>query len=76
MCETNRRSSKMSNNDIRNVLKKENIYMWQIAEKLEMHETTLIKKFRRELSKDQKMQIISAVESIKLSRMKEEQEQD
>lgn len=62
----------MDNNTLRNLLKREKIYMWEVADKLGIHETTLIKKFRRELTKDQQLQIISAIESIKLSRMKDE----
>lgn len=62
----------MNNKDIRNRLKKENIYLWQIADKLGIHETTLIKKLRKELTKEQNMQLLSAVESIRLSRKKEE----
>ena len=62
----------MSNDEIKQLLKKENIYMWQIAKVLNIHETTFGKWFREPVSKECQMQILSAVESIKLSRVKEE----
>ena len=62
----------MSNDEIKQLLKKENIYMWQIAKVLNIHETTFVKWFREPVSKERQMQILSAVESIKLSRVKEE----
>lgn len=62
----------MSNDEIKLLLKKENIYMWQIAKVLNIHETTFGKWFREPVSKEHQMQILSAVESIKLSRKKEE----
>lgn len=63
----------MTNNEIKYLLKEENIYMWQVAKVLKIHETTFGKWFREPLSKDRQMQIVSAIESIKLSREKEEQ---
>lgn len=63
----------MNNEQIKRLLKDEHIYMWQIAKVLRIHETTFGKWFREPLSKDRQMQILSAVESIKLQRLKEEQ---
>ena len=62
----------MSNDEIKQLLKKENIYMWQIAKVLNIHERTFGKWFRELVSKERQTQILSAVESIKLSRVKEE----
>lgn len=62
----------MSNDEIKLLLKKEKIYMWQVAKVLKIHETTFGKWFREPVSKQHQMQILSAVESIKLSRKKEE----
>ena len=62
----------MSNDEIKQLLKKENIYMWQITKVLNIHEKTFGKWFREPVSKERQMQILSAVESIKLSRVKEE----
>ena len=41
----------MSNDEIKQLLKKENIYMWQIAKVLNIHETTFGKWFREPVSK-------------------------
>ena len=43
-----------------------------VAKVLNIHETTFGKWFREPVSKERQMQILSAVESIKLSRVKEE----
>lgn len=51
-------------------MKKENIYIWQIANKLSIHETTLIKRFRTELPEDRKTEVLSAIEEIRLERLK------
>lgn len=63
----------MSNKEIRELLKKEHIYIWQIANKLSIHETTLVKRFRIELSEKHKTEVLSAVEEIKLERLKNQQ---
>lgn len=62
----------MSNAEIKRLLKRENIFMWQIAKVLKIHEVTFGKWFREPLSKEQQMQILSAVQSIKTLRLKEE----
>ena len=69
---TEREEKVMSNAEIKRLLKNNNIYMWEVAKKLGIHETTFGKWFREPLSKDHQMQILSAVESIRLSRKKEE----
>lgn len=55
----------MTNKEIRELMKKEKIYLWQIAEVLVIHETTLIKRFRTELSDDHKNQVLTAIQVIK-----------
>ena len=62
----------MSNKDIKELLHRENIYMWQVAKKLGVHETTFCKWFRDELSQEQVQRVLSAVEEIKLDRLKEQ----
>lgn len=62
----------MSNNEIKNLLKKENIYMWEVAKMLQIHETTFIKWFREPLTKGQQLQVLSAVECIKLVRIRQQ----
>ena len=61
----------MSNKEIKELLHRENIYMWQVAKKLGVHETTFCKWFRDELSQEQVQRVLSAVEEIKLDRLKE-----
>lgn len=60
----------MSNREIIHLLKKEDIYQWQIAKKLGLHETTLCRWFREELTQEQKQQVLSAIEELKLDRLK------
>lgn len=62
----------MSNKEIKELLHRENIYMWQVAKKLGVHETTFCKWFRGELSQEQAQRVLSAVEEIKLDRLKEQ----
>lgn len=62
----------MSNEEIRQLLKKEKIYMWQLAKVLEIHETTFGKWFREPLSENRKKAILSAIETIKQTKTQEE----
>lgn len=55
----------MTNKEIRELMKKENIYLWQVAEVLVIHETTLIKRFRTEMSDEHKNQVLKAIQVIK-----------
>ena len=62
----------MSNKDIERLLKQEQIYKWEVAEKLGLHETTFCRWWRKELSQEQVQRVLSAVEAIKLDRLKEQ----
>lgn len=62
----------MNNKEIKALLHKENIFMWQVAKKLGVHETTFCKWFREQLSQEQIQKVLSAVEEIKLDRLKEQ----
>lgn len=62
----------MSNKDIERLLKHEQIYKWEVAEKLGLHETTFCRWWRKELSEEQAQRVLSAVEEIKLDRLKEQ----
>ena len=44
----------MSNEDIRRLIKDECIKQWQLAERLGISESTLVRKLRRELSTEEK----------------------
>lgn len=63
----------MSNKEIRELMKKEKIYLWQVAEVLAIHETTLIKRFRTEMSDDHKNQVLIAIQVIKQWRIAEKE---
>ncbi len=62
----------MSNKDIERLLKQEQIYKWEVAEKLGLHETSFCRWWRKELSQEQVQRVLSAVEEIKLDRLKEQ----
>lgn len=63
----------MTNKEIRELMKKEKIYLWQVAEVLVIHETTLIKCFRTEMSDDHKNQVLTAIQVIKQWRTAEKE---
>ena len=63
----------MTNIEIRELMKKEKIYLWQVAEVLVIHETTLIKRFRTEMSDDHKNQVLTAIQVIKQWRTAEKE---
>lgn len=54
----------MRNNDIRNVAFQNNVKMYQIAEKLEIHYVTLNNKLRKELSMDDKQKIFKIINEL------------
>ena len=54
----------MGSQQIKEKKKKNNVYMWQVARKLGIHETTFCKWFRDELSQKQEQQILSAMGQI------------
>lgn len=60
----------MNNQKIEQLLKREKIYKWEIAERLGLHETSFCRWWRRELSEEQVRSILLAVEDIKLGRLK------
>ena len=55
----------MDNKQIRVVMRDNNIYM-------NVNETSFCKWFREELSEERKQQVMSAIEEIKLDRLKEQ----
>ena len=52
----------MSNEKIRAMMRENNIFMWQVAKKLNVYETSFSKWFREELSEERKQRVISAIE--------------
>lgn len=62
----------MRNTEIEKLLREEKIYKYQVAKKLGIHETSFIRWFREELTEEQLQQVLSAIEEIKLDRLKEQ----
>ena len=62
----------MNNQEIKELMKQNKIFMWQVAKKLNVYETSFCKWFREELSEERKQQVLSAIEEIKLDRLKEQ----
>jgi len=60
----------MNNEQIKDLMKENGIFMWQVAKKLNVYETSFCKWFREELSEERKQQVLSAIEEIKLDRLK------
>ena len=60
----------MNNEQIKDQMKENSIFMWQVAKKLNVYETSFCKWFREELSEERKQQVLSAIEEIKLDRLK------
>ncbi len=58
----------MANEMLRAMMKKDRIFMWQVADKLGLNETTVIKRFRHELQPEQRNEVLSAIEEIKKER--------
>lgn len=49
------------NMDIRQAIKKSNLFVWQVAEKLGVHENTFYRTLRKELSSEEKQRIMTAI---------------
>lgn len=53
------------NQDIRKAAKAAGLFLWQIAEKLEYSEYTMVKKMRKELPAEEKERIFGIIEELK-----------
>lgn len=54
----------MKNSDIRQEAQKANVKLWQIAEKLDVTDSTFSKMLRKELSAEQKQKIFTIIATI------------
>ena len=63
----------MTNTEIRECASKNNVKLWQIAEWLGVHETTFIKRMRRELSDQDKEVVLNAIKELAQEGEKNEQ---
>lgn len=55
----------MVNTEIKDMAKKYNVKLWQIADELSITDTLFSKKLRKELSNEEKKKIISIIKKIK-----------
>ena len=53
-----------SNEDIRQAAKKKGIFFWQIADKLGISESTLYRKLRYKLPKNERKKIMDIIEEL------------
>lgn len=54
----------MKNSTIRQTAKKLGVYLWEIAEALNISEATITRKLRKELSADETAHILGIIEEI------------
>ena len=54
----------MANADIRNAIKKKNVYQYQVAEKLGVTEWTLVRWLRKEVPEELKQKILKTVNAM------------
>ncbi|WP_047981534.1 hypothetical protein [Ornithinibacillus contaminans] len=52
------------NNEIRKTIKESKLYFYEVAEKLNIHENTLFRMLRRDLSTKQEDAILSAIKEL------------
>lgn len=55
----------MKNLDIRNKLKKSHVFQYELAEAMKISEMTLLKRLRKELTKEEKEKIFSIIDELK-----------
>ena len=55
----------MANSKLKEILKKNHLTQWELADILGVHENTLCRKLRRELSQEEQQKIIAIIEENK-----------
>lgn len=55
----------MKNKEIKESLKKANIYQWQVAEAMGIGETAFSRKMRKELPEEEKAIILNTIDKLK-----------
>ena len=58
----------MPNDELKRLMRAEKISQWQIADELGVHENTVLRKLRKELTDSERAQFMQAVESIRAKR--------
>ncbi len=54
-----------ANQDIRAAARESGIMLWQVADKMKMHDANLSRKLRHELPDDQKQKIFNIIDELK-----------
>lgn len=54
----------LKNQEIRNIAKMKGVYLWEIAERLNMSEPSMTRKLRRELSDQDKAHVLTVIDEI------------
>ena len=62
----------MANNDIRELAKKNNVYLWEIAHEYGINDNNFSRKLRYELSDNEKARITEIIHKIHSMKMEEE----
>ncbi|MDV6378222.1 hypothetical protein ORD22_08170 [Sporosarcina sp. GW1-11] len=57
-----------ANTDVRSHLKQSDIFIWEVAKELGIHESSLYRLLRTEMTNEQKQQIIDVVTKIQKER--------
>ena len=52
------------NNDIRDYAKSKNVYLWQVAEVLKIHDNIFSRKLRYELKPEEKTEIFNIIDKL------------
>lgn len=55
----------MANQDLRDLMKKNRVYIWEIAQEYGCAESTFIKKLRFELTQEEKEKIVEIINKLK-----------
>lgn len=61
-------AKRKKNRDVRDFLKQKHVYQWEVAERLGVHETTVIRWMRTELPEDKKQAIMEAAAAVAAAR--------
>lgn len=64
------------NNDIRAAAKENGVYLYEIAENLDVSEPTFIRWLRKDLADDMKAKVLAAIEEIKREHENEPSEEN
>lgn len=60
----------LCNQDIRSAAKNNQVCLWEIAEKLNISEPTITRRFRRELPADEKQRVLTIIDEIAAAKQK------